>query len=183
MKTAWTRTLRILEEAERDGRNFLLEPEVYTVLKEAGIAPPRHLVLTADGTVARRDLAGLKSDKVVVKIVSPLVIHKSDVGGVAIVRAEPAAVKDTVTLINKDLFTDSQWRSMQIRLGVNQARGLGETDPVEVDTTSYNNKVVLHPMDMLQSSSIRQVTLIFRGMPDPKKIAALGKTDLILYVV
>ncbi len=97
--------------------------------------------------------------------------------------AEPAAVKDTVTLINKDLFTDSQWRSMQIRLGVNQARGLGETDPVEVDTTSYNNKVVLHPMDMLQSSSIRQVTLIFRGMPDPKKIAALGKTDLILYVV
>ncbi|MCU0639934.1 MAG: hypothetical protein MUF59_08700 [Candidatus Krumholzibacteria bacterium] len=97
--------------------------------------------------------------------------------------AEPAPVKDTVTLINKDLFTDSQWRSMQIRLGVNQARGLGETDPVEVDTTSYNNKVVLHPMDMLQSSSIRQVTLIFRGMPDPKKIAALGKTDLILYVV
>jgi len=25
MKTAWTRTLRILEEAERDGRNFLIE--------------------------------------------------------------------------------------------------------------------------------------------------------------
>ncbi len=97
--------------------------------------------------------------------------------------AEPGPVKDTVTLINKDLFTDSQWRSMQIRLGANQARGLGETDPVEVDTTSYNNKVVLHPMDMLQSSSIRQVTLIFRGMPDAKKLAGLGKTDLILYVV
>jgi hypothetical protein len=97
--------------------------------------------------------------------------------------SEPCAVKDTVTLINKELFSDSQWRSMQVRLGVNQARGLGETDPVEVDTTSYNNKVVLHPMDMLQSPSIRQVTLIFRGMPDAKKLAGLGKTDLILYVV
>ena len=55
-------------------------------------------------------------------------------------------------------------------------------DPVEVDTTSYSNKVVLHPMDMLQSPSVRQVTLIFRGIPDSKKLAALGKTDLILYV-
>jgi hypothetical protein len=96
--------------------------------------------------------------------------------------AEPGAMKDTVTLINKELFSDSQWRNMQVRLGVNEARGLGETDPVEVDTTSYSNKVVLHPMDMLQSSSVKQVTLIFRGIPDSKKLAALGKTDLILYV-
>jgi hypothetical protein len=96
--------------------------------------------------------------------------------------AEPCPMKDAVTLINKELFSDGQWRNMQVRLGVNEARGLGETDPVEVDTTSYNNKVVLHPMDMLQSPSVRQVTLIFRGIPDSKKLAALGKTDLILYV-
>ncbi|MCI0481683.1 MAG: hypothetical protein L0213_08865, partial [Candidatus Dadabacteria bacterium] len=96
--------------------------------------------------------------------------------------AEPCPMKDTVTLINKELFSDAQWRNMQVRLGANEARGLGETDPVEVDTTSYSNKVVLHPMDMLQSPSVRQVTLIFRGIPDSKKLAALGKTDLILYV-
>jgi hypothetical protein len=94
----------------------------------------------------------------------------------------PCPVKDAVTLINKDLFSDAQWRNMQVRLGVNEARGLGETDPVEVDTTSYSNKVVLHPMDMMQSQSVKQVTLIFRGIPDSKKLAALGKTDLILYV-
>jgi hypothetical protein len=96
--------------------------------------------------------------------------------------AEPCPVKDAVTLINKELFSDAQWRNMQVRLGVNEARGLGETDPVEVDTTSYSNKVVLHPMDMMQSQSVKQVTLIFRGIPDSKKLAALGKTDLIFYV-
>ncbi len=96
--------------------------------------------------------------------------------------AEPGAVKDAVTLINKDLFSDGQWRNMQVRLGVNEARGLGETDPVEVDVTSYANKVVLHPMDMMPSASVKQVTFIFRGLPDSKKLAALGKTDLILYI-
>jgi len=96
--------------------------------------------------------------------------------------AEPCPMKDAVALINKELFSDGQWRNMQVRLGMNEARGLGETDPVEVDTTSYSNKVVLHPMDMLSSASVRQVTLIFRGLPDSQKLAALGKTDLIFYV-
>ncbi|MBU8920738.1 MAG: hypothetical protein KOO63_02650 [Bacteroidales bacterium] len=97
--------------------------------------------------------------------------------------AEPCPVNDTVTLIDKNLFSDSQWRSMQVRLGVNEARGLGETDPVEVDITSYSNKVVLHPMDMLQAASVRQVTFIFRGIPEPQKLSGLSKSDLILYVV
>ncbi|MCP4550277.1 MAG: type VI secretion system baseplate subunit TssK [bacterium] len=97
--------------------------------------------------------------------------------------AESGPVNDTVTLIDKNLFSDSQWRSMQVRLGVNEARGLGETDPVEVDITSYSNKVVLHPMDMLKATSVRQMTFIFRGIPDPQKLANLSKSDLILYVV
>jgi hypothetical protein len=95
--------------------------------------------------------------------------------------AEGKPMKDAVTLLNRDLFPDPVWRNMQIRLGLNNARGLGETDPVEADVTAFNNKVVLHPMDMLQSSSVRQVILIFRGIPDPKKLDNLGKTDLILY--
>ena len=47
MKTAWARTIRVLEEAEKDGRNFLLEPEVYEVLKDAGIPTPRHVFVPA----------------------------------------------------------------------------------------------------------------------------------------
>ena len=96
---------------------------------------------------------------------------------------EPCPVSDAVTLITKDIFSDAEWRSMQVRLGVNEARGLGETDPIDVDITTFGNKVALHPRDMLKSSSIKQATLIFRGAGDPQKFANLGKMDLIFYVV
>jgi len=78
-------------------------------------------------------------------------------------------------------FRKEAQRSMQVRLGINAARGLGETDPIDVDTVAFGNKVALHPRDMLESSSVRQVTLIFRGAPDPNKFAGLGSMDLILY--
>ena len=93
MKTPWARTLRVFEEAERDGRSFLLEPEVYTVLEEAGLKAPRRVFVPVGGSAARKDLAALGTPEVVVKVVSPLVQHKSDVGGVAFVRATAAAVE------------------------------------------------------------------------------------------
>ncbi len=96
MRAAWPRTVRALEEAERDGRDFLLEPEVYGVLEEAGIACPRRLLVPAGRPVTRKDLAPFAGPKVVLKIVSPLVVHKSDVGGVAFVRADPASVNKAV---------------------------------------------------------------------------------------
>ncbi len=92
MKTNWKKANRILEEAERDGRNFLLEPEVYEVLKEAGIPAPRHVFVPAGKAVTRKDLSVLGTESVVLKVVSPLIVHKSDVGGVAFVRADASSV-------------------------------------------------------------------------------------------
>jgi len=97
--------------------------------------------------------------------------------------AEPLPVGDAVILVTKDLYSEAEWRSMQVRLGVNEARGLGETDPVDVDTTSYGNKVALHPRDMLSSSSVRQLTLIFRSGSDMNRLADVGKMDLIVYTI
>jgi len=96
---------------------------------------------------------------------------------------EPRPIADIVSLISKELFSDSEWRSMQVRLGMNEARGLGETDPVDVDVVTFGNKVALHPRDMLKSSSVKQITLIFRGAGDARKFAELGKMDLIIYAV
>ena len=96
---------------------------------------------------------------------------------------EPCPMSDTVVLITKDLCSAAQWSSMQVRLGLNDARGLGETDPVEVDTVTFGNKVALRPQDMLRSPSVRQVTLIFRGAAEADKFANLGKMDLVVYAV
>jgi acyl-CoA synthetase (NDP forming) len=92
MKINIRRIDRIFEVAEKDGRSFLLEPEVYEVLRLAGVAGPRFFFIPAGTKAARKDLAALGSDSAVVKIVSPLIIHKSDVGGVEFVRADAAAV-------------------------------------------------------------------------------------------
>jgi len=97
--------------------------------------------------------------------------------------AEPRAIADTVIQLAKDLHTPAEWMNMQVRLGLNQARGLGETDPVDVDTTTFANKVALRPQDMFKAPSVRQITLIFRGLREPEKFAKLGKTDLIVYAM
>jgi hypothetical protein len=96
---------------------------------------------------------------------------------------EPGPISDAVILINKDLFSTGEWSSMQVRLGLNEARGLGETDPVEVDVVTFGDKVALRAQDMLRSPSVRQVTLVFRGAGEADKFANLGKMDLVIYAL
>lgn len=97
--------------------------------------------------------------------------------------AEPRSIADMVVLMAKDLHSVAEWGHMQVRLGLNRARGLGETDPVAVDSTTFGNKVALRPQDMLKSPSVQQLTLIFRGVREPEKFAKLGKMDLIVYAM
>jgi len=95
--------------------------------------------------------------------------------------AKPISIGDTVALLSKDLFSIPEWNNMQVRIGLNQARGLGETDPVDVDTTTFGDKVALHPEDMLKSPSVKQITLILRGARDASKFQAVGKSDLLVF--
>ncbi|RKX25371.1 MAG: hypothetical protein DRP47_09915 [Candidatus Zixiibacteriota bacterium] len=96
---------------------------------------------------------------------------------------KPGPVTDMVTLLSKDLFSINEWNSMQVRLGINEARGLGETDPVTIDTVAFSNKVALRAQDMVKASAVNRVNLIFRGVPDVSKFDNLGKSDLIVYAV
>ena len=86
----------ILSGARASGRNALLEHEVYGVLAVAGFDVPRFAFWEGEPgaeppPVVRQLLAG-GSDAVVLKIVSPEILHKSDVGGVASCPADPASV-------------------------------------------------------------------------------------------
>ncbi len=80
------RARRILEKAEREGRNFLLEPEVYALLRLFGFKVPSHIFLKSGEKLKADSLKRIKSKEVVVKVVSPLIQHKSDVGGVVLVK-------------------------------------------------------------------------------------------------
>jgi acyl-CoA synthetase (NDP forming) len=141
MKTRWARTIRVLELAEKDGRNFLLEPEVYEILKDAGIPTPRSLVIPADGSVRRLDLRALRSAEVVVKIVSPLVIHKSDVGGVAFSKADPAAVKRTCAAMLRTVVARSRaGERPDVRRSI---RGFLVAEKVGFENVGFGSEILL----------------------------------------
>lgn len=96
MKPQTLKSLSIFQKAEKDGRSFLLEPEVYAFLKSYGLAIPGHFFLAKGKRLESGQLKKLRTEKAVVKIVSPLIQHKSDVGGVVMVRASVREVSAAV---------------------------------------------------------------------------------------
>jgi acyl-CoA synthetase (NDP forming) len=86
----------ILAGVRRAGRNALLEHEVYAMLSAVGIDVPRFAYWPGEpGSGVPGEVASLLArapGDVVLKIVSPEILHKSDVGGVAVSGSEPSAV-------------------------------------------------------------------------------------------
>jgi acyl-CoA synthetase (NDP forming) len=87
----------VLEHAAREGRTSLLEHEVYEILRQADLDVPRHLFWPASPESGlpeevRQFLAEVPSEHVVLKIVSPQILHKTDVGGLVFVPREKEKV-------------------------------------------------------------------------------------------
>jgi acyl-CoA synthetase (NDP forming) len=72
------------------GRSALTEVEAYAVAADLGIGVPGHLVVAPGGPVP--SLAELSGEQVVVKVLAPAVAHKTDRGGVRVVRRDVGAV-------------------------------------------------------------------------------------------
>ncbi len=75
-------TSRILEQALKQGRKSLLETEAKTVCREYGIPVTRFELAKNEAEAVK--YANEIGYPIVLKIVSPDIIHKSDVGGVAV---------------------------------------------------------------------------------------------------
>ena len=76
------RVTDILDRAQEEGRSRLLEPEAYQVLEAYGIpVVPHRLVTDAEGAAAAAEELGFP---VVLKVVSPQIVHKTEVGGVVL---------------------------------------------------------------------------------------------------
>lgn len=76
------RISRIAETARSDGRDVLLENEGYEVLAAIGLNAPPHFFVRDPDEVTGDGLWSLGSERVVIKVVSTKIQHKSDVGGV-----------------------------------------------------------------------------------------------------
>ncbi|HSG46364.1 MAG TPA: acetate--CoA ligase family protein, partial [Longimicrobiales bacterium] len=72
----------ILDDALAEGRSGLTEPEALSVLSAYGIQVVDHRLATTEDEAAQAALE--LTGPVVLKVVSPQVVHKSDVGGVKV---------------------------------------------------------------------------------------------------
>ena len=121
----------IFRTAHSQGRSALFEHEVYRLLAAAGIAKtPKHAVLASDSEAADELVASFPGSRVVVKIVSGSIAHKSDVGGVAIVAKQPAAVR-------------AACQSMLAELSELDIAGVMLTEFVEADAGGAGNELLV----------------------------------------
>ncbi len=87
----------LFEQAQRENRNFLFEYEVYQLIRLiGGETIPRYLGLAKGERLNSEKLLAIPGEKVVIKAISPYIVHKSDVGAVRIVPKEPEQVLSAV---------------------------------------------------------------------------------------
>ncbi|MCG8565958.1 MAG: acetate--CoA ligase family protein, partial [Desulfobacterales bacterium] len=88
---------QLLASVSEEGRSFLYEHETYDLLARSGAeTPPTCHFIQRGARPTREILEALAGDRVVLKIVSPHIIHKTEVGGVRIVDKEINKVKSAV---------------------------------------------------------------------------------------
>jgi acyl-CoA synthetase (NDP forming) len=102
--------------AAQAGRDTLFEHETYELLHKSGAeTPPRTNFLAKGSRPSDEELLAMPGAKVVLKIVSPTIIHKTEVGGVKVVEKSVEKIR-------------SAWRRMLYEVPENYARLL-EREP------------------------------------------------------
>ncbi len=88
---------QMLSDAHRQERDFLYEYEVYSLLARSGAeTPPKVNFIPAGSRPSDDTFAAIPGEKTVLKIVSPYIIHKTEVGGVKVVSKDPNRVRSAV---------------------------------------------------------------------------------------
>lgn len=87
---------RIFHQAIEDGRQTLYEYETYELLRKSGAeSPPLSNYLLKGTRPSNEELTAIPGDHLVLKIVSPTIIHKTEVKGVKVIEKQPGKIRST----------------------------------------------------------------------------------------
>mgnify|MGYP000894745980 CR=1 FL=1 len=95
----------IFERADLQGRTVLFEFEVYDILNRVGIQTPEYLFLAGPDGATEESLSKFGKD-LVVKIVSPQIVHKEKVDGVKIIKNwDLTGLKDALKDMEREVLS------------------------------------------------------------------------------
>jgi acyl-CoA synthetase (NDP forming) len=86
----------IVASARARGASALLETEGVDLLGALGIPAPAHVFVRSAAEAGAADTRVLGGDRVVVMVISPEILHKSDVGGVKVVANDAGTIARTI---------------------------------------------------------------------------------------
>jgi len=144
----------IFWNAEKDGRKFLLEHEVYQILQEIGIKTPPCVFIPKGQDLEPSDLKNLEGESVVVKVVAPVIVHKTDVRGIRFVEKNTAAIsaicRDMLTEIPPNYHSWSQKFAAASKSGVlsvqeieDQIKGFLICETIPYDKTGFGTELLM----------------------------------------
>ena len=93
--------LELIRAARSQGREILLETEGLALLRAAAIPAPEHAFVQDSRQALRLRPGVVPGEQVVVKVVSPGILHKSDVGGVVFVPNTPEDISRAVARMER----------------------------------------------------------------------------------
>ena len=86
-----------METAHQEGRDFLYEYEVYSLLSQSGAETvPDYFLVQRTARISDEDVDRFSGDYIVLKIVSPQIMHKTEVQGVQIVERQPDKIRSAI---------------------------------------------------------------------------------------
>jgi acyl-CoA synthetase (NDP forming) len=154
MKVNFEKINAVFRQAENENRNFLLEHEVYQILQQVGIKTPRYFFVKKGQDVSEEDLADFKKFALVVKIVNPYIVHKTDVGGIQFVQRSASKINGVFKAMLDTIpqrFLDWVKKFPEARKGdrwnlkliEKETRGFLICEMVEYDKTGFGTELLM----------------------------------------
>ncbi|MBD3415002.1 MAG: hypothetical protein GF421_11295 [Candidatus Aminicenantes bacterium] len=141
MNIDWDAIEELFRKAEHPR---LLEHEVYTLLQLLEIKTPEFLFVKKGNHVSSQQLEKISTPKAVLKVVSPSIVHKSDVGGVVFVENDPALVNQGIQkLLDEVPRRFQEWtqnKSKNIRAEI---KGVLVCEAVEYEHIGFGSEILL----------------------------------------
>ncbi len=121
----------------------LLEHQVYGILNAAGVKTPAWYYFARGDTLDPEVLGRIPGNQVVLKVVSPLIQHKSDVGGVRFAAKEYSHVKQTADdmltgILRRDYALPKSRAEIEASL-----KGILITESIDYEKTGFGSELLL----------------------------------------